>query len=57
MAIFLITYVIIAVDTPMVLVTRLPPEDALKEFLWIAKVNGIADPQLTLQEIAEMKEM
>jgi hypothetical protein len=44
----LIVFIFFTVDTPIALVTNLPPQEALSKLLWIAKVNRVESPDLKI---------
>jgi len=44
-------FIIFFKDTPISLITKNPPEKAHKNLLYIANFNGIANPNLTLEDI------
>jgi len=46
LAVVLVGFILVMVETPIVLVTTLTPEETLKKLMWIAKVNRMGEPNL-----------
>ena len=40
-------------DTPISILTKFTPEEALQQFLYIAKFNGKDNPDLTIEDIKD----
>lgn len=52
----LLGIVFLVVDTPMCLVNRMKEEELLSAFLFIARVNSIENPPLSLEDVRAIKE-
>ena len=48
-----VVFIVFFQDTPISMITKNTPEKACKELLKIAKINGIEDADLTVQDIID----
>lgn len=53
----LIAVLAFVIDSPLCLIRKLAPEEVKRQFLWVASINGVHNPDLDVQRIQELKEM
>jgi hypothetical protein len=56
-AVLIVAIVLIVTDTPIELINNLSPEEAHGQFMKIAKINGVANSELSIDHIRTIKEI